>query len=714
MNVFKYLLAKSVPQQSTVLPKACLLGNHLADVHSVAQAIIDEVGDLALESVGLQNDVWKTRLRKSLTLAAGAHDLGKANDRFQAMLRGDKILGKQPVRHEAISIYLMLCVAEVHDVLFPSDGPTIEDTCSLLAILGHHVKYYDRGSLVAGRSSLDTSENVKLLVDHVDFNNCLSLINIKIGNFYLPKIPANQILYEVDNEITNIFDKFIDQFGRKPIERLESEWGRFLTLIKVLLMTCDGAGSAIPRHPGVSPAQWIKSCLEKRLREGSLTSVIQKRLNGRPLRNFQRDIASSATRITVAIAGCGTGKTLGAYGWANIRAINRKLCVCYPTTGTATEGFGDYVMESDVPSDLVHSRASVDLSLLSNKPTTNSSLKPNNNFSQFLKIKGLEHISCTVAVSTVDAVLGMLQNHKRGLYSSAAIVSSAFIFDEIHSYDESLWRTLLYALRLMRGAPILLMTATLQEHRRAELATLFSNEISFVEGPADLELMPRYIIQDISQNDAMTLAAESVKVGKRVLFVSNTVDRTMKRADKVAKLLNCVQGESPVLIYHSRFKYEDRVCRHRELIDYFQINPGQSGVAGFTTQVAEMSLDIDADILITDLAPMSAIIQRLGRLNRNVDPTSCSPRCCYVVDVEDKKSMPYEVNDLQLARQWLDSLRGSPKSQRDLAQAFNALSPNICDTNVDDVVPSLIGSPIRAYPGNLRDQGVTGLVHSGR
>ncbi len=708
MLQFDRLLAKSIPSESenNQIPPSCLLEQHLKDVHSVATAIVDEIGSLALQSIGLyDSDAWLPRLYRTLTFAAATHDLGKANNRFQAMLRRDPVLGRQPIRHEALSVYILLCVNDIRQKVFHQGNPNIEDACALLSILGHHTKYFTKGSRTAGKSDPEASGCINLLIHHNDFASCLSVAGIQIEKLpVLDKLSTDDVLDDIDMQIMNVFYQYQDEFGynnQNPIQSLNSDWGRFLALIKVLIMTSDGAGSAIPRHPNTTPSQWTQRHLKARLQKDDLIFVIKKRLNGQNLRNFQKKIASSTSRITVAIAGCGTGKTIGAYGWANQRALNRKLCICYPTTGTATEGFGDYVIDSDIPSNLIHGRASVDLQgLLSNKHySTNSHI---------LKIKGLEHITCTIAVSTVDAVLGMLQNHKRGLYSSAAIVSSAFIFDEIHSYDDQLWRTLLCAMRFMRGTPVLLMTATLQQHRRTELINLFE-DITFIDGPPELEEMKRYTIQDANTKTIIEKAADYVRQGMRVLFVSNTVERTMKRAAEVSKILNCTLGNPPVLVYHSRFKYEDRVDRHRELINYFRSNgENSSGVIGFTTQVAEMSLDIDSDILITDLCPISSLIQRFGRLNRNAQPSTCAPRPCFVMDVADTKSLPYDPIDLRLARQWLDLLKGIPISQKELNQAYDLLNQsNKQNDDMPQPVPALIDDPIHAHPCSLRDQGIT-------
>ena len=95
-------------------------------------------------------------------------------------------------------------------------------------------------------------------------------------------------------------------------------------------------------------------------------------------------------------------------------------------------------------------------------------------------------------------------------------------------------------------------------------------------------------------------------IGK-VLWVVNTVDEAIRLADAYE-----ARPFEP-MVYHSRFRYMDRVERHKEVIGAFK---GPGPVLAFCTQVAEMSLDISADLLVTQLAPIPALIQRLGRLNR--------------------------------------------------------------------------------------------------
>src|SRR5262249_8208627 len=120
-----------------------------------------------------------------------------------------------------------------------------------------------------------------------------------------------------------------------------------------------------------------------------------------------------------------------------------------------------------------------------------------------------------------------------------------------------------------------------------------------------------------------------------VLWVCNTVARVMEAAGSFR--------EFRPLIYHSRFKYADRVERHKEVIDSFK---AEGPALAICSQVAEMSLDLSADLLVTDLAPVPALIQRLGRLNRRAkqgDPTRP-----FVV-MEPGITLPYTSREMTIA-----------------------------------------------------------------
>jgi CRISPR-associated endonuclease/helicase Cas3 len=201
--------------------------------------------------------------------------------------------------------------------------------------------------------------------------------------------------------------------------------------------------------------------------------------------------------------------------------------------------------------------------------------------------------------------------------------------------------------------------------------------------------------------------AEELTRGGKVLWVLNTVNRVMDAAGRAAK-----SGLSP-LIYHSRFRYEDRVNRHSDVVDAFDAKKSAGASLACCSQVAEMSLDLSATLLVTDLAPVPALIQRLGRLNRRAQPASpgepVPPTMPFIV-IEPDTEAPYKTQEnprpFEAARKWLGQLGKRPLSQEALASAWEQLD--------DSEPPSRItskwvdGGPITQV-GELRE-GTPGIT----
>src|SRR5581483_4686256 len=89
--------------------------------------------------------------------------------------------------------------------------------------------------------------------------------------------------------------------------------------------------------------RWIAGAFDRKPTGEQLARVVSVKLGGQPLREFQRQIGGSTAPVTYVRAGCGSGKTAAAYHWAATQYPGRRLYFCYPTTGTATEGFRDYL-----------------------------------------------------------------------------------------------------------------------------------------------------------------------------------------------------------------------------------------------------------------------------------------------------------------------------------------------------------------------------------
>ncbi|MGZ3460824.1 MAG: CRISPR-associated helicase Cas3', partial [Archangium sp.] len=351
-----------------------------------------------------------------------------------------------------------------------------------------------------------------------------------------------------------------------------------------------------------------------------------------------------------------SGKTVAAYAWAARQHPGRQLWLTYPTTGTATEGFRDYVHGADVSGRLEHGRAEVDLDIFGLQKDGEPSRDQD-------RLDAMRAWGCDVLTCTVDTVLGLVQNQRKGLYAWPGLCDSCVVFDEIHAYDAELFGCLLRFLEALPGLPALLMTASLPQPRLQALRALCQRvhgvELEEVEGPADLEGLARY--RRVYPETPWSEVEACLASGGKVLWVSNTVDRCLDAADEAQR-----RGLS-VRCYHSRFRYVDRVDRHGEVIEDFKKG---GPVLACTTQVAEMSLDLSADLLVTDLAPIPALIQRLGRLNRRSSPEAPVPPRPFVVLPFTGK--PYEEPTLREAEGWLTRLGDRALSQRDLVQKWEA------------------------------------------
>jgi CRISPR-associated endonuclease/helicase Cas3 len=479
---------------------------------------------------------------------------------------------------------------------------------------------------------------------------------------------------------------------------------RMLALIKALLIASDVAGSALPRS-GKSVQCWVKDALRDTLTSDHLSQLVSKRLGGSPPRAFQTEV-HGAGPLAFVRAGCGSGKTAAAYLWASRHAQGRRLFFCYPTTGTATEGFRDYVLESELKDEasLLHGRAAVDLEdILGVEDDDTSSAQ---------RLESLKAWSPLLIICTVDRVLGLMQNNRSGLYAYPALAKGAFVFDEIHLFDDRMFGSLIRFLRDgLPGAPVLLMTASLPASRLAaleEIAAARGATLQVINGPRDLEELPRYCLTAVSpQPDWDRVQATlSHPTRNKVLWVSNTVERAMNFVNEAS-----ARDLAP-LCYHSRFRYEDRVQRHKTVIDAFK-SPAPASV--IATQVCEVSLDISADLLISDLAPIPSMIQRLGRLNRRAKPGACDPREAEFLSVDS--TLPYDEYsfNIDVSRAWVEELimdravSDRAVSQSDLAAAFKE-QKNVFDMR--NQRSEWLDGGIHSFPATLRkaDTGISVLL----
>lgn len=193
-----------------------------------------------------------------------------------------------------------------------------------------------------------------------------------------------------------------------------------------------------------------------------------------------------------------------------------------------------------------------------------------------------------------------------------------FIFDEIHAYDPhttALILTMIERLRKDYRAKFCIMTATMPQFLKRKIEDVLG-ELTQVEMlPTDRDKFTRHRLCVIDGNIQNTIPQIEARLnkGQRVLVVCNTV----KQAQHVFQELMDVTENAKLL--HSRFILKDRERIENELAEADLL---------VGTQAVEVSLDIDFDCLFSEPAPIDALIQRFGRVNRKRQKGICDVIIC--------------------------------------------------------------------------------------
>lgn len=244
-------------------------------------------------------------------------------------------------------------------------------------------------------------------------------------------------------------------------------------------------------------------------------------------------------------------------------------------------------------------------------------------------------------VGTIDQALLGIVAAKHFFVRQFGLAGKVVILDEVHAYDlytSTLIDALVKRLRELQ-CTVIILSATLTENRRRELLCLANDQpvsaayplVSGVasslierqcEPPPSKTIQIRTVSGTLPVEEAIGRACH----GECVLWIRNTVDE----AQETYRTLQGVnfQGGPSIALLHSRFPF----FRREELENDWMSRLGKdstnrpAGCVLVSTQVAEQSVDIDADLLITDLAPSDMLLQRLGRLWRHDRPSRPCPQ----------------------------------------------------------------------------------------
>lgn len=261
------------------------------------------------------------------------------------------------------------------------------------------------------------------------------------------------------------------------------------------------------------------------------------------------------------------------------------------------------------------------------------------------------HIGASVKVLTPHQMASLVFGTKGYEAMITDLKGCDVILDEIHTYSETTQAIVLKIVEILYSinCRIHIGTATMPAELYKRLVEILGGTDAVYEVKLDentLDTFDRHIIHKVnSLENVEQIIEEAIANNQKILFVCNQV----KRAQALYQQLAEDYPQINKMLIHSRFKRGKRSQLESELKNIY--NEFTNACLVVSTQVVEVSLDISFDLMITECAPIDALIQRFGRVNRKrTQDTIGKFKPIYVITPPENKSdgLPYDMEVLNL------------------------------------------------------------------
>lgn len=541
---------------------------------------IEQHTDKLLECAKVLYDlgyIKSEQLYKDLLVACKNHDMGKINSQFQIRIkRKSRFNYEIEVPHAVLSIF------------FVNDSECNDYTSVLFAVLYHH--YHKE-------SPMNVFRRDRQLVEKF-----LTELNFQANDYN--KMRRNL------SKVKKIFQT-----------NLNDKQKQYAVLLKGLLHKCDYSASAnIP-------------CEKKN--DFLLESIEDWRSGKFQYNTLQEFCIANRNENIMVTAPTGMGKTEAGLLWCG----DNKCFFVLPLKTAINAMYGRIKeLAKDVEAeDVYKSRVALvhsDMKSYYLKDVNDKDTDYDFNYEELSR-----QFCLPVTVCTPDQIFDFVLKYPGYEYKLAISSYSKFIIDEIQMYSPDILAAIIYAIKMIHimGGKVAVLTATLPPFVKEELLKIFGDDVQLADFSSEGILRHNVKVFDdkLKTDDVIQIVNETNSdTVKKYLVVCNTV----KTANRIYRELSESNIDAEINLFHANFIKKDRMKKEKEIMGASEkkLNEMNKPEIWISTSAVEASLDIDFDILITELSDLFSLFQRFGRTNRKGKKDFSNYNCYVFTELQDK------------------------------------------------------------------------------